>query len=203
MKSYLIPEHPQESSTIVKKSQFICFIEHCENRERAHLFIDKIKALHPAASHNCWSYVAGSPTDPSGWGMNDDGEPKGCAGKPMFNVLHHSDIGEICVVVTRYFGGIKLGTGGMARAYSGAVSHALETLKRITKHHYKSYILQTPYPLLQTIEKILAEQQAQVASADYGAHVELNVQLREDMLQESLAILKSYQHQGLAIQEKA
>lgn len=202
MTSYLIPELPQESITIVKKSQFICFVEHCENREQAHFFIDKIKALHPTANHNCWAYIAGKPTDPSGWGSNDDGEPKGCAGKPMFNVIHHSNIGEICVVVTRYFGGIKLGTGGMARAYSGAVSNSLTTLKLITKHHYKNYLLQTPYPLLQTIEKILTAQHALITSSEYGMEVNLNIQLRKDMLTESLALLNSYQHQGLSIQEK-
>lgn len=201
MQSYLIPEQSQESTTIVKKSQFICYVEHCDGRDLAHLFIDKIKALHPTANHNCWAYIAGKPSDPSGWGMNDDGEPKGCAGKPMFNVIHHSGIGEICVVVTRYFGGIKLGTGGMARAYSGAVNHALDTLKCETKHHYKNYTLQMPYPLLQNIEKILSEQLARVVSSDYGACVEIKVQLREDMLPQSLALLNSYQHQGLSIHE--
>jgi len=77
--------------------------------------------------------------------MSDDGEPHGVAGTPMLKVLLHSEVGEIVAVVSRYFGGTKLGTGGMVKAYSGAVQHALETLPLIEKRHYKTLTIQFDY----------------------------------------------------------
>ncbi|CAG35431.1 YigZ family protein [Desulfotalea psychrophila] len=199
MQSYPIPAHEHQTTDIVKKSQFICYISHCPEQDIAQDFIKKIQCLHPTASHNCWAYVAGKPTDPSCWGMNDNGEPKGCAGKPMFNVIHHSGIGEICAVVSRYFGGTKLGTGGMARAYSGAVQHALAELKTRTKHSYQRVALEFSYPLQQAVNRILTEYEAESLSTDYGALIKLSTNLRLDSFSECLCQLRTLEHQGLSI----
>ena len=111
--------------------------------------------------------------------MNDDGEPKGCAGKPMFNVLQHSGIGEICAVVTRYFGGVKLGTGGMARAYSTSVQLGLDQLETKIKRSYLDYSVSLPYPLLKDIEHLLQENDVVITDRDYGEEVKLIFKLIE------------------------
>lgn len=173
MSSYSIPAAPVVVEQIVKRSQFICSIEHCPTKADADAFIRRISTKHPDANHNCWACVAGSPSDPTGYGMSDDGEPRGCAGKPMFNVLHHSGIGEICAVVSRYFGGIKLGTGGMARAYSSSVQLAMEELVTTLKIDYVRMELVLPYALLKTTEHQIAEVEGKIVASDYGADIRL------------------------------
>ncbi|MCU0618133.1 MAG: YigZ family protein [Gemmatimonadaceae bacterium] len=90
----------------------------------------EVQAHDPDATHHCWAYVAGPPGSTSHIGLSDDGEPHGTAGRPMLNVLLHADVGDIVAVVTRWYGGVKLGTGGLSRAYAGAVQTALATLPR-------------------------------------------------------------------------
>lgn len=171
MADYRIPVGSITTEQYVKRSQFICHLAHTASREEAMSFIRRISAQHPAANHNCWAFIAGPPDDPSGWGMNDDGEPKGCAGKPMFNVLNHCDAGEICAVVTRYFGGIKLGTGGMARAYSSTVQLALEKMEFQTKIHYVSMELTFPYNLQKSVEHFLQLFEGNIIHTEYTAEV--------------------------------
>lgn len=175
--SYQIPEAPVSVEHVVKKSIFICHIIHATDREKCQEFISAIRAEHSNANHNCWAFIAGSPTDPANWGMNDDGEPKGCAGKPMFNVLQHSGIGEICTVVTRYFGGIKLGTGGMARAYSGAVKQGLDALSTITKKHYIRFSLNIGYEQHKDIEHLLGKHHGKVIDISYNEQISLILDL--------------------------
>lgn len=126
--SYNIPKNTVFYQEVIKKSRFIVHIAHTSDVPSARAFIADIKEKYADAVHNCWAYVAGPPTDSQVLGFSDDGEPNGTAGKPMLNVLIGSGIGEITVVVTRYFGGVKLGTGGLVRAYGGSVNHALEEL---------------------------------------------------------------------------
>ena len=157
MSSYIIPAGPVEVEYTVKRSLFICRIQHTADRNAADSFISKIRTQYSDANHNCWAFIAGAPSDSVNWAMNDDGEPKGCAGKPMFNVLQHSNIGEICAVVTRYFGGIKLGTGGMARAYSAAVKMGLEELETTEKKFYQHISFDVPYELLKDVEHLISQ----------------------------------------------
>lgn len=174
---YLIPTTPVIVEQKVKRSVFICYLQHSPTREAAMSFIDKIRLKHNDANHNCWAFVAGAPNDPSNWGMNDDGEPKGCAGKPMFNVLHHSNIGEICAVVSRYFGGIKLGTGGMARAYSAAVQGGLEELQTTHKKHYEQVTLLLDYNMIKDVEHILQAHEAIITDQVFAEQVTLQIDL--------------------------
>jgi len=180
MSSYSIPAAPVVVEQIVKRSQFICYLEHCPTKSDADAFIRRINEKHPDANHNCWACVAGNPGDPAGYGMSDDGEPRGCAGKPMFNVLHHSGIGEICAVVSRYFGGIKLGTGGMARAYSSSVQLAMDELVTTVKIHYTTVFLTLPYALLKTTEHLLDEVGGKIVTTDYGADIQLIAEVPVD-----------------------
>ncbi len=83
------------------------------------------KVRFPDARHHCWAYVLGNPSSPTNQGYHDDGEPSGTAGKPMLNILHHGDFGNVVVIISRYFGGIKLGAGGLVRAYAQATKDVL------------------------------------------------------------------------------
>lgn len=142
--------------TEVKHSRFITYIEHTPTPQDAQAFIAEINQLHPKANHNCWAYIAGTRDNLRCWNCSDDGEPKGTAGKPMLNVLEHSELCEITVVVTRYFGGIKLGAGGLVRAYSQAVSQALKELATTQKIELIPFTLSLPHHLVGDIERALA-----------------------------------------------
>lgn len=153
--SFHIPKKQIFYQEAIKKSRFIVHIEHTPDVKAAKEFIDLIKGKYGDANHNCWAYVAGSPDDSQILGFSDDGEPKGTAGKPMLNVLMGSKLGEITAVITRYFGGIKLGTGGLSRAYGGSLKHALEGLK--TTEKISEAIIEgiSEYSHQKLIEKIL------------------------------------------------
>ena len=133
--SYLIPKHPVIYRETIKKSRFIVHIGHTPDVESAKAFMAGIRSKYSDAGHHCWAHVAGEPGGSHVFGFSDDGEPNGTAGKPMLNVLMGSGVGEITAVVTRYFGGIKLGTGGLVRAYGGSLNHAMEELNTIEKIH--------------------------------------------------------------------
>lgn len=131
-------EFHQEEIT-VKKSRFIASVGHVQSVDEAREFITFISNQYADARHNCYAFNAGPPGDSAYVGMSDDGEPHGTAGSPMLNVILHSEIGEICVVVTRYFGGILLGTGGLTKAYQDSVKAALETLKTTIKQKFSTF----------------------------------------------------------------
>lgn len=134
-KSYPIPAQPLEVTTEIKKSRFIAYASYVRDREEALAQLTQAKQRYPDARHHCWAYLIGNPASASNAAMNDDGEPSGTAGKPILNVIQHKGVGDIIIVVSRYFGGIKLGAGGLTRAYSGAaeaVMSQLNTTQQIT-----------------------------------------------------------------------
>jgi uncharacterized YigZ family protein len=126
--SYHVPATRHRVEQVIDRSRFICTLDRAESPEAAQQFIREMNAEFPDATHNCWAYVTGGPGSTSRIGMSDAGEPHGTAGRPMLTILLHSNVGEIAAVVTRYYGGVKLGTGGLVKAYSGAVKLALESL---------------------------------------------------------------------------
>jgi len=154
--SYNRPSANNEVEQVIKKSLFIGQLCVVENTEQAHEFVARIKKQHPKANHNCHCFIAGSPEQSSLWGYSDDGEPKGCAGLPMFQVIKHSGLGNLCVVVTRYFGGVKLGTGGMARAYSSTVNLVIENIQTQEVHPMIQVMLAAPFAHTGTIEHIIS-----------------------------------------------
>ena len=129
---YRVPELPPSAWHMtdieVEKSQFLTWVCYAPEIGAFNTLFNAAKTAHPNASHHCTAYIAGPPGEQTLIGFSDDGEPGGTAGRPMFQVLQGSQLGHIGCVVIRYFGGTKLGTGGLARAYAQAVSHALETL---------------------------------------------------------------------------
>ena len=119
---------PFQTEIIIRRSRFLTHCAHTPGMEAARAFVEQIRTKHADATHNCWAFVAGAPGHSGQVGFSDDGEPHGTAGRPMLQVLLHCGVGEITMVVTRWFGGVKLGTGGLVRAYQDSVRENLATL---------------------------------------------------------------------------
>ncbi|MDZ7854405.1 MAG: YigZ family protein [Halomonas sp.] len=159
----------QESELVVEKSRFITWLFHAPDTAAFEAMLAKARRTHPNASHHCSAFIAGPPNEQSAIGFSDDGEPGGTAGRPMFQVLEGADLGQVGCVVTRYFGGTKLGTGGLARAYSRAVILALETLPRRTVVERIPLRVRVDFAGEAEARAWLAEQNVPVEQADYGA----------------------------------
>ncbi len=181
MSRFFIPavkEYRQED--VIKRSRFIVTLAHVRGAREAREFVAKMQQEFPDATHNCWAWQAGAAGDSAVVGMSDDGEPHGTAGKPMLNVLLHSGIGEIGAVVTRYFGGTKLGTGGLVRAYSGMVQLGLDTLpvkEKITPV-YLEIIME--YTAVTLFKRLLPEFEVEVCKEEYGADASFCVVLPQE-----------------------
>lgn len=181
---YLIPSATHRNETVISRSRFITTIAHTPTVQDAREFIDAMRAEFPDANHNCWAYVTGPPGDTASIGMSDAGEPHGTAGRPMLDVLLHSGIGEIAAVVTRYFGGTKLGTGGLVKAYGGAVQEALvglDTRRRVIQTHVR---VRVPYADVEMLRRSLAEVDAEISVEEYTEVVMYEAAVPFDRLDE-------------------
>lgn len=174
---YLIPSAPALFEEEIKKSIFITHLAHTPSVEAAKQFVEHVKKEHASARHNCWGFVAGRPEDSMLWGFSDDGEPSGTAGKPILAQLSGSGVGELTAVVTRYSGGIKLGTGGLVKAYGGGVQQALKLLQTIEKKITTKLRLELDYGFVPIAQSIMAQHQAVEVQADYGVQVELIIEI--------------------------
>ena len=162
---------------IEKKSRFIATVEHVKTEEEALAFIESVRKKYWNATHNCFAYVLGERFQVQR--CSDDGEPGGTAGKPMLDVLLGEEIHDVVVVVTRYFGGTLLGTGGLVRAYSGATKEGLNASKVIVKMRGQKLSVQTDYTGLGKIQYILGQRGLSVLNSVYTDKVELEVLLPE------------------------
>lgn len=168
---YLIPAAPLVWEQEIKKSRFIAYVAHTPDPDAAKAFIEEIRVKEPSAGHHCFAFVAGPPSDSHALGFSDDGEPSGTAGRPMLAQLQGSGIGELTAVIARYFGGIKLGTGGLVRAYGGTLSAALGELATIEKRIMAMLTLSADYADQPVIEFLLNEYQGSWHQVDYGVKV--------------------------------
>ena len=167
----------------IKKSLFITTMAHTPSVEAAREFIQSIKDEFPDANHNCWAYQAGPLHSTTCVGMSDDGEPHGTAGKPILSALLHGGVGELACVVTRYFGGIKLGTGGLVRAYSGMVKLGLETLpikEKITPVFVEVII---DYSNVTLFKRMLSEYEAKIIHETFTADVRFEVAMPKEHME--------------------
>ncbi|WP_277850208.1 IMPACT family protein [Moellerella wisconsensis] len=177
MRPYLIPAEPVSFTEEIKKSRFITYLAHTEGTEAAKKFIESIKKQYPDARHHCWAFVAGRPDDSQQLGFSDDGEPTGTAGKPMIAQLLGSQIGEITCVCVRYFGGIKLGTGGLVKAYGNGAQQALKLLQTKTKIPQKIFHLNCDYSQISLVEQFVSQSEGQIINSEYGESVALQISL--------------------------
>ncbi|OAT49518.1 hypothetical protein M997_0734 [Proteus hauseri ATCC 700826] len=177
MKAYLIPAETVEFNEEIKKSRFITFIAHTDGIDEAKAYIQSIKLQFPDARHHCWAFVAGRPDDSQQLGFSDDGEPTGTAGKPILAPLLGSGMGEVTAVVVRYFGGIKLGTGGLVRAYGSGVQQALKLLPTKIKVPQSFFIVECEYSLVSLLEQVIEQYQGQILSSEYTDKVTFTLSL--------------------------
>ncbi len=150
----------------IKRSRFICHMQYVKDQEAANDYIRQINNLHKNATHNCTAYKCGAHIK-----VDDDGEPSKTAGIPMLEVLNHHDFDYVCVVVTRYFGGTKLGAGGLIRAYAKVVSEAIKTAPTQELVPGKKVLIKAGYPDTKGIEYYLTNNNIQVADKDYAMDV--------------------------------
>ena len=179
--SYPIPADNICIEHEIKRSRFITSLGRAPDKQQANTFIEMVRSTYPDAHHHCWAYVAGNPFDTLQIGMSDDGEPQGTAGKPMLSILQHRKIGEIVVVVTRYFGGIKLGTGGLVRAYSNSVQMALQKLPLAEFVTSTTAQITLPFPFENRIRRLLEKMKVTITDVKYKDQVVLFVEFHENM----------------------
>lgn len=168
-----------ENEITEKKSRFIAALLPVKSEEEALLFIESMKKKYRDAAHNCYAYVIGDQHQITR--CSDDGEPSGTAGKPMLDVLLGEDIHDIAVVVTRYFGGTLLGTGGLIRAYTGAVKAGLNNCKIVMKCPGKKYTIQTDYNGLGKLQYLISQMELILLDTSYMDMVLITVLVPEEV----------------------
>ncbi|MEJ6078462.1 YigZ family protein [Vibrio sp. 1-Bac 57] len=200
-KPYLILQKTVFFQEEIKKSRFLTFISPAQGKTAAMQYLADIKALHKDARHHCWAYIGGSPKDSVNMGCSDDGEPKGTAGKPMLAVLQGTNVGEIVAVVVRYSGGIKLGTGGLVRAYSNGLQQLCPTMPTMEKRFFQQFKLQCNYAQMATVEHILASHSGRIINVDYQQEVVALIEVNsEQIIQFKQKLQSSMQGQIIAKQ---
>ncbi len=179
---------------IIQKSRFIGHVARVETEEEAQQFIQEIKKKHNAATHNCSAYMIGEQDQIQK--ANDDGEPSGTAGVPMLEVLKKKNLKDTVVVVTRYFGGIKLGAGGLIRAYGNATTEALQGSGIVKRQLMQGISITVEYTLLGKLENVLRQSDYILETINYQEKVEFIVYVKtgeEDSFQDWIVDLTSDQ----------
>jgi uncharacterized YigZ family protein len=175
--SYLIPAQTTIAQQHVKDSRFIAYVTHTSTKEDVNNTLQHVMLEFPQASHYCYAFIIGKPNQTTNIGMSDAGEPKGTAGKPIFTVLEHSNVGDIVAIVIRYFGGTLLGTGGLSRAYAGVAQQALQQLPTQLKIDMKSLTVEVPYTLENTVRYLVDEHHGTIINSDYQAVLTFAIEL--------------------------
>jgi uncharacterized YigZ family protein len=177
---YFVINKTASFSEDIKKSRFITYLAHVDSKQAALFYLQSIKILHKEARHHCWAYVAASPKNSVLMGCSDDGEPKGSAGKPMMALLQGCQIGEMMAVVVRYSGGIKLGTGGLVRAYSNGIQQLLPKIETVEKRFYQQYQVSCDYAQMAQLESLLVNGVGRIVQINYlqlvDAIIEIDLQ---------------------------
>jgi len=177
---YPIPARTHRVEEEIRRSRFITTLSYAPSVDEARAFIQTIRAEFPDATHHVWAYVVGPPGSTARAGYSDDGEPHGTAGRPAWTVLLHSGVGDIVAVITRYFGGTKLGKGGLVRAYSDGVKLALETLPLAEHRATTDLEVVIPYAFVTPLQRMLPEYEAEVLAEEYGADASYRLRLPEE-----------------------
>ncbi len=176
MKRHLIPAREARSETKVVNSRFIATAAPVFTVDEARAFIARIKREFADATHNVSTYLIGHGATVIAH-CHDDGEPAGTAGRPALAVLRGSGLGDVAIVVTRYFGGTKLGTGGLVRAYSDAVRQVLAVLPRAVKVPTHTVTIVTPYNTFERVRSLVTAHRGSIVHEDFAAEVTVTAQL--------------------------
>lgn len=185
------PDRPHEAELVIRRSRFLAHCARTAGHAEARAFVERIRAAHADATHNCWAYVAGPPEQTAEIGFSDDGEPHGTAGRPMLQLLLHCGLGEICVVVTRWFGGVKLGTGGLVRAYQDSVRAVLADLPHEERVPRCRLRVRVEFAHLDRLHRLLPEVEARLLDESYDGAACLTISLPDARQAEFAALLAS------------
>ena len=185
MTEYYIPTGPSETEFVEKRSRFLGRVWPVDSEEEARARIEETKKKHYDARHNCWCYLLrDGPVR-----YSDDGEPQGTAGQPMLNVFQREGVVNVCCVVTRYFGGILLGAGGLVRAYTQSAKDALDAAGISVVRRWVEVLLPCSYAQFERVKLETEKFGGVIADTDYGADIALTVLLPEEQAEACLAHL--------------
>ncbi|GAA3614466.1 YigZ family protein [Secundilactobacillus similis] len=171
--NYLTLKANGQHTIDIKKSQFICSLARISTKEEAEAFIEATRKANPKANHNCFAYLLGEHDDVQR--ESDDGEPSGTAGVPILEVLKMTDLHNVCAVVTRYFGGIKLGAGGLIRAYSNATSRGIEAVGVVKRVLQTDLALTVSYANFDKLNYYLQQNTVSVLDTTYAENVTVQI----------------------------
>ena len=189
-KAFRVPYEASESEFVEKRSRFISHLWPVETEEEAQAHIREMKSKYYDARHNCWCYLLGKNV----LRYSDDGEPQGTAGQPMLKVFERENVSNVCCVVTRYFGGILLGAGGLTRAYSKGAKDALAAAGAATMGLWAQVAVPCTYALFERVKLEIASLGGVIDDTEYGADICLYVSMMSDtveLLQKRLTELSS------------
>jgi uncharacterized YigZ family protein len=164
------------SDLSIKKSRFLGCVQPVADRAAAQSVVARLRQEHPGSAHVCWALLAGGQS-----AANDDGEPGGTAGRPMLEVLRHQDLEGVLATVVRYFGGVKLGAGGLVRAYTDAVAQALLQAQKVPLRRTIALRCAVPYALEGAVRRELERTGAALGDVVHGHHVELHFTVQDDL----------------------
>lgn len=183
----------------IKKSRFLCQAKRVESEEEARTFIQAVKKEHYKATHNCSAFIVGEKSEIKR--SSDDGEPSGTAGVPMLGVLENHDLTNVCVVVTRYFGGIKLGAGGLIRAYASSVALAIKELGIVQRKEQTSLQVELSYSQYQEYGNFLKEHELEEFDTQFTDKVQTLLYLDKENVQAIQAALTDFYQGKVTYQE--
>jgi uncharacterized YigZ family protein len=152
----------------IRKSRFIGYAIPVADRDAAMQELRRLREAHPSATHVCWALLAGGQS-----GMSDDGEPSGTAGRPILEVLRHHDLDGVLAAVVRYYGGVKLGAGGLVRAYTDAIASALQHAERVERIAQQELAIEVSYPDEARVRRWIEQENVELVASSYGLAVRL------------------------------
>jgi uncharacterized YigZ family protein len=187
---YRIPAGEHRTRDEVSRSRFVTTLAPAPTVDEAHAFVARVRAEFPDATHHCWAFVVGPPGSTGRVGMSDDGEPHGTAGRPILTALLHSGVGDVAAVVTRYYGGTKLGTGGLARAYGGGAAGALATLPTVERVTWVRLRAVVAYDAVTATRQLAASHGGRVTAERYAAEADFDLELPEGTAADFMGALR-------------
>ena len=193
--TYFVPCSEAESEFTEKRSRFIGHVTRVESEADARAYIDKVKKQHYDARHNCWCYII---HEGGVVHYGDDGEPQGTAGQPMLNVFQREGVENVVCVVTRYFGGVLLGAGGLTRAYSKSAKDALDAAGKARMTLWTRERANVPYPLFERLTRLVDSLGGIVEGSDYGTDVSVTLRLPQEQSAAFAAALIELSNGGIS-----
>jgi len=190
--TYPSPAASAEIEIEVKKSRFIARAARVTDRQAALALVEQAKRDYSDARHVCWAYLLGNPASASSAATNDAGEPSGTAGRPILNVIQHKGVGDVLVVVIRYFGGIKLGAGGLVRAYSGAAEAVMSMLPLEQAVAVQEVKLRLDFAAEQLLRHWAGQHEAQILNVEYAEQVVVQLSVPESAMDELAAFCAAH-----------